>query len=144
MFLLFGAFEALAVALLGLCFYAFSAYVMFRIGDKFGNRCSFFEFLIPFYNLLLLCDCAGVARWTAAAMAFAPFAALLSLFACGSFRSVVLCSAAALFIFSWGYLWGSVARRLGKNFLLWGASSVLFGGIPVLFLAFDQSLPPRR
>lgn len=144
MFLLFGAFAALAVALLGLCFYVFSAYVMFRIGDKFGNRCSFFEFLIPFYNLLLLCDCAGVARWTAAVMAFAPFAALLSLFACGSFRSVVLCSAAALFIFSWGYLWGSVARRLGKNFLLWGASSVLFGGIPVLFLAFDQSLPPRR
>lgn len=144
MFLLFGAFAALAVALLGLCFYVFSAYVMFRIVDKFGNRCSFFEFLIPFYNLLLLCDCAGVARWTAAVMAFAPFAALLSLFACGSFRSVVLCSAAALFIFSWGYLWGSVARRLGKNFLLWGASSVLFGGIPVLFLAFDQSLPPRR
>ena len=39
--------------------------------------------------------------------------------------------------------WGSVAERLGKSFWLWGAACLVFGGVPVLFLAFDGSMPRR-
>ena len=83
--MLFGAFAALAALAMLLGFYLFTAYVMYRIGDKFRIG-SYLEFLIPVYNVMLLCDCAGITRWVTAGI----------------------------------------------------------GGLPVLVLAFDGSLPRRR
>lgn len=50
----------------------------------------------------------------------------------------------AVFFFCWIYLWGSIAQRLGKKFLAVGRAELFFGGLPLLILAFDGSLPRRR
>ncbi len=140
----FGAFALLAALAATFGFYLFSAYVMYRLGDKFRVG-SFAGFLLPVYNVMLLCDCAGVTRWLTAGLAAPAFAAAaLNLFCLGMFSGNIGYLVSAVFFFSWVYLWGSIAERLGKNFWLWGILSLLFGGLPVLILAFDGSLPRRR
>lgn len=138
--LLFGTFALFAVILFTFGFYLFSAYVLFRIGEKFRVG-SYPAFLVPVYNVMLLCDCAGITRWTAAGIVMPGLAAaLLGIFIpLGDAGYAAL----AIFTFSWIYLWGSVAERLGKNFWLWGLLTAFLGGIPILFLAFDSSLPSR-
>ena len=128
----------------GFILYLFFAYVMFRIGDKF--LCGrYFDYLIPVYNLVLLCDCAGIPRITAAGLVLPSIAWLFHFFFdAASLSGGAFYAVCALFLFCWVYLWGSVARRLGKSFVVWGFLSLVFGGIPVLFLAFDSSLPRER
>ena len=70
----FGAFALLAALAATFGFYLFSAYVMYRLGDKFRVG-SFAGFLLPVYNVMLLCDCAGVTRWLTAGLAAPAFAA---------------------------------------------------------------------
>ena len=142
--LLFGAFAVFAVLALIFGIYLFSAYVMYLIGDKFHIG-SYVEFLFPVYNVMLLCDCAGITRWVTAGIAVPAFAAsVLNFFSFGLFGGNMGYLVSAIFFFCWVYLWGSIAQRLGKNFWLWGILSFLFGGLPVLVLAFDGSLPRRR
>lgn len=123
--------------------YLFAAYVMFRVGEKFRVG-RFRDYLVPVWNLALLCDCGGVTRWTAAGLALpAPLFWIICAAGAPSLEFYAGRALAALFIFCWVYLWGSVAERLGKSFWLWGAACLVFGGVPVLFLAFDGSMPRR-
>ena len=123
--------------------YLFAAYVMFRVGEKFRVG-RFRDYLVPVWNLALLCDCGGVTRLVAAGLALpAPLFWIICAADAPSLEFYAGRALAALFVFCWVYLWGSVAERLGKNFWLWGAVCLIFGGIPVLFLAFDGSMPRR-
>lgn len=123
--------------------YLFAAYVMFRVGEKFRVG-RFRDYLVPVWNLALLCDCGGVTRLVAAGLALpAPLFWIICAAGAPSLEFYAGRALAALFIFCWVYLWGSVAERLGKSFWLWGAACLVFGGIPVLFLAFDGSMPRR-
>ena len=116
---------------------------MFRVGEKFRvGRCR--DYLVPVWNLALLCDCGGVTRLVAAGLALpAPLFWIICAAGAPSLEFYAGRALAALFIFCWVYLWGSVAERLGKSFWLWGAACLVFGGVPVLFLAFDGSMPRR-
>ena len=123
--------------------YLFAAYVMFRVGEKFRVG-RFRDYLVPVWNLALLCDCGGVTRWTAAGLALpAPLFWIICAAGAPSLEFYAGRALAALFVFCWVYLWGGVAERLGKSFWLWGAACLVFGGVPVLFLAFDGSMPRR-
>ena len=123
--------------------YLFAAYVMFRVGEKFRVG-RFRDYLVPVWNLALLCDCGGVTRLVAAGLALpAPLFWIIRAAGAPSLEFYAGRALAALFIFCWVYLWGSVAERLGKSFWLWGAACLVFGGVPVLFLAFDGSMPRR-
>ena len=123
--------------------YLFAAYVMFRVGEKFRVG-RYRDYLVPVWNLALLCDCGGVTRLVAAGLALpAPLFWIICAAGAPSLEFYAGRALAALFIFCWVYLWGSVAERLGKSFWLWGAACLVFGGVPVLFLAFDSSMPRR-
>ena len=123
--------------------YLFAAYVMFRVGEKFRVG-RFRDYLVPVWNLALLCDCGGVTRLVAAGLALpAPLFWIICAAGAPSLEFYAGRALAALFIFCWVYLWGSVAERLGKSFWLWGAACLVFGGVPVLFIAFDGSMPRR-
>ena len=123
--------------------YLFAAYVMFRVGEKFRVG-RYRDYLVPVRNLALLCDCGGVTRLVAAGLALpAPLFWIICAAGAPSLEFYAGRALAALFIFCWVYLWGSVAERLGKSFWLWGAACLVFGGVPVLFLAFDGSMPRR-
>ena len=123
--------------------YLFAAYVMFRVGEKFRVG-RYRDYLVPVWNLALLCDCGGVTRLVAAGLALpAPLFWIICAAGAPSLEFYAGRALAALFIFCWVYLWGSVAERLGKIFWLWGAACLVFGGVPVLFLAFDGSMPRR-
>ena len=123
--------------------YLFAAYVMFRVGEKFRVG-RYRDYLVPVWNLALLCDCGGVTRLVAAGLALpAPLFWIICAAGAPSLEFYAGRALAALFIFCWVYLWGSVAARLGKSFWLWGAACLVFGGVPVLFLAFDGSMPRR-
>ena len=102
--LLFGAFAVFAVLVLIFGIYLFSAYVMYRIGDKFHIG-SYVEFLFPVYNVMLLCDCAGITRWVTAGIAVPAFAAsVLNFFSFGLFGGNMGYLVSAIFFFCWVYL----------------------------------------
>lgn len=60
--ILFGALAVIVLVLMCFGIYIFAAYVFSRLGEKFRIG-SFLQFLIPFYNVMLLCDCARISRW---------------------------------------------------------------------------------
>lgn len=97
--------------------YVFGCYVLYRIGRKF-NVGTFGLYLIPVYNIILLLRCIQANELYVLGF-FIPFVNI------------------ALTV----YLFGNLARRLGKDFWLYGILSLLFGGIPLLVLAFDNSIP---
>ncbi len=96
--------------------YLFSCYVLYRIGSKFGIG-SFWHYLIPFYNIVLMCRCGDVSAWNVLGLMVFP-----------------------INIYSTINIWGSIAERLGKSYWLYGITTLLIG-IPVLILAFDSSRP---
>jgi hypothetical protein len=107
---------ALAISALSTLGYGLAVYVMYRIGSKFAIG-SFPAFAIPVYNYVLLCRCGGLSGWFLLLL-LVPFIGQLA--------------------FHVG-LYGSIARRLGKSFWLYGFGSLLL--IPILVLAFDDSTP---
>lgn len=109
--------SVMAVPLLfGLLMYLAMGYVLYRVGRKFGVG-SFIGYVIPFYNIVLLCRCAGLSGWFVLFL-FLPI----------------------INIFVTFLIWGKIAERLGKNMVLWGLLITLLG-LPVLILAFDSSRP---
>lgn len=102
--------------LLGLLFYVAASYVLYRIGLKFGIG-TFVGYLVPIYNIVLLCRCAGVSGWFVIFL-FLPLVNIFVTF----------------------LIWGKIAERLGKNMMLWGILITLLG-LPALILAFDSSRP---
>lgn len=131
----FGILGVLFVLAFTILLYLFTAYVLARIGRKF-NIGSFPLFLVPFYNIILLCDCAKVERWVTVGIIL-PF--LSNSLHLGSFGRLIVLIAFASHV----YLWGSLAKRLGKDFWLWGIITPLLGWLPAIVLAFDDSLPSR-
>ena len=111
-------FEALGTFFLvvPIVLYLFSSFVLYRIGNKFGVG-SFWHYLIPFYNMVLMCRCGGVSAWNVLGLVVFPIS-----------------------IYSTINIWGSIAERLGKSYWLYGITTLIIG-VPVLILAFDSSRP---
>ena len=124
--------------------YFIAVYVFTRVGRKFGVG-SFIQFMIPIWNMILLCDCGKVSRWTVAAIA-APGLILWPLNKLGIVVTPdALDTAAGLIIFLGNaYIWGNIAGRLGKNKVLWGLMTPLLAFIPAAFLAFGDAMPVDR
>ena len=129
--------------------YALFAYVLYREGRKFGLG-GYPRYLIPVYNLILMCRCAElpgvyvVLLLAPGAVALAGM--LLGILLAGPFAGVTLLP--LLHPLAWlvavgahTVLWGRIAQRLGKDFWLWGLL-VAFFWLPLLVLALDDSLPP--
>jgi serine/threonine protein kinase len=112
--------EAIPAALVasgfGTLIYWAGVYVMYRIGRKFSIG-SIAGFTIPIYNTVLLCRCAGLSGWLIPVL-FIPYIG-------------------AIIFPVW--LYGAIARRLGKSFWLYGLGSLFL--VPILILAFDDSRP---
>jgi len=139
--ILFGALAVIIMVLMCFGIYIFAAYVFSRLGEKFRIG-SFIRFLIPFYNIMLLCDCAGVSRWlTIAIVAPGLVAAAFNVISFYAFTGIFSSGAALVGFAANVYLWGRIAERLGKNFWLWGIGTPVLIGLPVLILAFDNSMP---
>ena len=64
---MFGAFAVIALVFFCFGIYIFTAYVLSRLGKKFGVG-SFPLFLIPVYDIMILCDCAKITRWLTVAL----------------------------------------------------------------------------
>ena len=140
--------------------YIFIAYLFSRIGNKFRVG-SFIEFLIPVYNVMLLCDCANVSRWFTVGIVAPGFVAgVMNSLPRLPFTPILFPTSAFVALVASVYLWGSIAKRLGKNFWIWGILTTLLAGfpvgetfwvwgihtavlmgIPLLILAFDNSMP---
>lgn len=142
--ILFGALAVIVLVLMCFGIYIFAAYVFSRLGEKFRTG-SFFLFLIPFYNIILLCDCARISRWfTVAIVAPGIITAAMNIVSFYVFAEVFSSGAALVAFAANVYLWGKIAERLGKNFWLWGIITPVLLGLPVLIMAFDGSMPVRN
>ncbi|HWR39288.1 MAG TPA: DUF5684 domain-containing protein [Patescibacteria group bacterium] len=98
------------------------AYASGKVGEKFQVGVMW-QYFIPIYGIILICRCARVSPWWLLGL----FVPLLNL-------AVVV------------YVYGSLARQLGKNFWLNGLGALVFC-LPIFFMAWDssrpvQSLPP--
>lgn len=121
--------------------YIFIAYVFSRLGKKFAVG-SFIEFLIPIYNVMLLCDCASVSRWlTVGIVAPGLISGAMNALTYFPFMPLFVPASGLIALIATFYLWGSIAKRLGKNFWVWGILTTLLMGAPLLILAFDNSTP---
>lgn len=138
-YMLMSALTFVVALLVSLGIYIFACYVLYRLGAKFGIG-TFPKFLIPVYNIMLLCDCAAATRWLTAAIV-APFFVMLAVSALGAlFAPVTIASGTQIISLCANvYLWGRIAERLGKNFWLWGIATPLLLGLPILVLAFGDS-----
>lgn len=98
--------------------YVFYCVTLWQIGKKFGVGTAG-AYFIPFRNMVLLCECAGVSGW-----------------------NVLFC---AIPIVNYGamlWIWGNLARRMGRGFWLYGIlCSFVF--LPALILAFGKAAPVR-
>jgi FHA domain/Family of unknown function (DUF5684) len=103
-----------AAASLG--FYFFVCFIAFRVGRKFKQKAGYGRYCIPGYNAVLLCRCAQISPWHLVAFLF-PY----------------LHFGASI------WLWGNIARRLGKSFWAYGLGSLLF--IPIVVLALGNGEP---
>jgi len=109
----------LSLILFGAAAYVFGAYVLYRIGNKFGVG-SFGEYCIPVYNYVLLCRCAEIP----------PVHLLWLLVPFVNLGFIV-------------FLWGTLSTKLRHNFWTFGLGMFLFS-IPAFILAFDKSRPAVR
>ncbi|MDR3560809.1 MAG: DUF5684 domain-containing protein, partial [Negativicutes bacterium] len=72
---------------------------------------------MPVYHTILLCSCAKISAWW-----------LLAVLVPGLNLAVIV------------YLYGSLAKRLGKNFWLYGIGGLVLG-VNLFVMAFDSSQP---
>lgn len=131
--LIFLIVEILGAALLFTIFlviYFLGSYVNWRLGKKFGIG-SFAGFLCPVYGTMLLCDCVKVTRWLTVGF-YLPW-----LFGGDALYGLAFYGVAISYMF----LYGRIAKRLGRNPWIWGVTSVLFLGIPIVIMALDSSMP---
>jgi type IV pilus assembly protein PilM len=106
----------MTITIVVVAIWLFMSYALYRVGKKFQIG-SFWEYCIPVYNIYLICKCAEVPAWN-----------------CIGFLIPIV------HIYCWIKIWGSIAERLGKSYWLYGIT-VLFFGVPVFILAFDDSYP---
>ena len=115
----FEVFGTLAF-ILPVAIYLLMSYVLYKIGQKFDLGSPFWHYLVPIYNMVLMCRCGDVSAWNVLGMMIFP-----------------------INIYSIINVWGSIAERLGKSYWLYGITTLLFG-IPVFILAFDSSTPAGK
>lgn len=135
---MFGAVAVLFLIALFFGVYIFIAYVLWRVGRKCGIG-SYIGYLVPFYNILLLCDCAKLSRWFSIGVIAPGLVAFLMHAAFILPTSAVQPAASAIALAATMYIWGNIARRLGKNPWLWGILTPILFGIPIFVMAFDNS-----
>jgi hypothetical protein len=101
----------------GAClFYIFGCITLWQIGKKFGIGTPG-AYFVPIRNMALLCRCAEVSAWHV-------------LFCC-----IPILNGGALI-----WIWGNLARRMGRSFWLYGLfCPSLF--LPVLVLAYGGAMP---
>lgn len=135
-----GGNSQIIVGVIWLGIYLFYSWVLSRLGRKFGVG-SFVEFLIPFWNIVLLLRCAGMGV-THVVWFFLPI--LLAVAAQHGVGTIHLPLLAILAAFvTTAVIWGKVAGRLDYSPILFGLLFILFPFLPPLILAFDQSKPVR-
>lgn len=148
--MLIGMFGAALVPaiVIGLLFYVIFCFVLSRIGKKFFIG-TFLEWLIPFYNLILLARCAGLSPWFAAPsiLQFALTILMIPLVFSNPLFAMSMASLVQIIgiigYIAMAVIFGNIAKRLGKNLVLW----VILMLIPLvqlvcgLILAFDSSRP---
>lgn len=100
--------------------YLFATYAQYKLANKFSPH-DFWPFLIPFYNLVLLCRIAGKSGWFVLVL-FIPYIGAI----------------AVPFV-----IFGKIAQKLGHNFWLFGFLSLFFY-ISMYILAFNSSMPTRE
>jgi len=110
-----GMLFLLLLAVVGIFCYLIGCAILWRLGRKFQDE-SYLAYCIPFYNSVLMCRCAGVSGWHAAAL-YVPVV---------GFGATI-------------WIYGNVARRLGKSFWGYGLGVMVF--IPLLVLAFGNAKP---
>ena len=93
----------------------FVSYTLYRIGKKFQIG-SFWGYCVPFYNMYPIYKCAEVPLWNFVGL----FIPILNIYCCIN-------------------IWGSIAKRLGKSYWLYGIVMLIF--FPAFILAFDSSYP---
>ncbi len=96
--------------------YIVSSYAAAKIGKKFGVGTTW-QYFIPIYNHVLLCRCAKISGWW-----------VIGLFVPAINLAVMV------------YIYGSVAKKLGKNFWLYGLGGLLFA-VTLYIMAWDKSQP---
>jgi len=109
--------NSVSLAVLFMCLYIFGGYVLYLIDKKFSGKSSFLVFLVPVYNMIPMCRCAGVSSWHVLGLMLFPVS-----------------------IYSTVCIWGGIAQKLGKNYWLYGIA-MLFFGFPALVMSFDRSKP---
>lgn len=131
--------EAVAILVLTGASYLFACYVMYRIGKKFGIG-SFGAYCVPIYNLVLMCRCGKIPEASVLGV-LSPYILLLF-----TVEESILGLSTLVAMGFMVYIWGSVARQLGKSFWLFGIWSILplINLIAFLVLAFEDSEPIGR
>lgn len=139
--LIFGAFFFTALLFVTFFAYIVTAFIFTKLGEKFKVG-SFLGFLIPVYNVMLLCDCAKISRWLTLCIVAPGIAAfIINAFTFSAFVPVLGDVSSVVATVSAMLLFGKIAKRLGKNPWLWGIGTVLFMGLPIFLLALDSSRP---
>ena len=139
--LIFGAFFFTAVLFVTFFVYIVTAFIFTKLGEKFGVG-SFIGFLVPVYNVMLLCDCAKISRWLSLCIVAPGLVAfVINAFTFSAFVPVLGDVSSVVAMVSTMFLFGKIAERLGKNPWIWGIGTVLLMGLPIFFLALDGSRP---
>ena len=99
--------------------YLLSSYAAAKVGKKFGVA-STWQYFIPIYNHVLLCRCAKISGW----------------WVIGTIVPVI--NFAVLV-----YIYGSLAKQLGKNFWLYGIGGLIFCST-LFIMAWDKSQPLKE
>ena len=89
--------------------------ILWKLGRKFQDE-GFLAYCIPIYQWVLMCRCAKVSGWHAAAL-FVP------IIGCGATICIL----------------GNIARRMGRSFWGFGLGALVL--VPVLILAFGGAKP---
>ncbi|HMD71705.1 MAG TPA: GldG family protein [Bryobacteraceae bacterium] len=127
---------------IGLLFYLYTAYAMMEIGRRLGDDGPAGRYWIPVYNLFLLAR-----RARAIAGFILMLLGVLGYFACLSGlskepveRGFAIAAGVSVLVAVCGsvYLWGTIARKLGRNFWLYGLTVTFLGYLPVLALSWDK------
>lgn len=96
--------------------YIVSSFAAAKIGKKFGIGPTW-QYFIPIYNHVLLCRCAKISGW----------------WVIGTLVPVINF---AILV----YIYGSLAKKLGKNFWLYGLGGLFFA-ISLYIMAWGKSQP---
>ncbi|WP_094607244.1 hypothetical protein SPSIL_038460 [Sporomusa silvacetica DSM 10669] len=109
--------------------YAFGCYVVYRVIRKFDQEVFYMETLIPIYNVYLLAKQVMVAPGKFITINLVVL--FLGSIGAGVYHSSPAVSLANFILYSLtAYLWGKIAKGLGKNF--WLHAVLAFFNLPLL------------